>query len=218
MLTQVFLSDAKALAMDAPQRPPCLQVPQVQRLPQDFLALNPADMLVLGDLTEPTHGLWLDRVKQSPAPPSLVIEFWPDHTLISNDGPVSKIWATRWEEANYETTCRLLNATQVGGIIDLDWLVVIQSRRNTVWQELTWPATGHVVNRPMNNCLRPANIPRAAYKFDRQSDALKVLHPNPIPHSDRDPMSTWPGRLISESSTPADVLFGKLWLYICSNI
>jgi hypothetical protein len=187
---------APALVMDAPQRPPCPQVRQVECLPQDFLALNPVDMLVLGDLMDPTHGLWLDGVKQSPSPPSLVIEFWPDHTLIAEDGPVSKTWAIRWEEANYGTTCRILNATQVGGIIELDWLMVIHSRKNTIWQDLKWPAVGPVINRAMNNCLRPANIPRPSYKFDKQSDAQKLLHSGPIPHCGRDPMPAGPGRSI----------------------
>jgi hypothetical protein len=48
----------------------------------------------------------------------------------------------------------------------------------------------------MNNCLRPANIPRAAYKPHFDTDEQKLLAHKSIPHSDRDPMPAWPGSLI----------------------
>jgi hypothetical protein len=93
-------------------------------------------------------------------------------------------------------TCRLINATQVGGVIDLVWLVVVRSKRTTDKQEFKWPNAGPEVSRPMNNCLQPTNIPRAAYKHQLDTDAKKLLCPVVIPHCDRDPMPAWPGSWI----------------------
>jgi hypothetical protein len=48
----------------------------------------------------------------------------------------------------------------------------------------------------MNNCLRPANIPRTAYTPHFDTDEQKLLPRKSITHSDQDPMSAWPGSLI----------------------
>jgi hypothetical protein len=54
-----------------------------------------------------------------------------------------------------------INSLQVGGVVDRPWLVVARVNEHE-WADWTWPQFPAKVTRPMNNCLRPANIPRSA--------------------------------------------------------
>jgi hypothetical protein len=162
-LEQVFISGGKGLFSDVPCRPECPQVPDVRRLPSVFLDLYPVDLLLLGDLDTIKHSAWLVRITRATKRPRLVIEFWEEDKLFSDEGPVSKLQVTKWQEAGYRSTCRLVNATQTGGVVDRNWLVVIWDEAGSKQQDFSWPSLGEVVSRPMNNCLRPVGVPYSAY-------------------------------------------------------
>jgi hypothetical protein len=125
-LEQVFLSGGKGLFRDVPYRPECPQVPEVRRLPNTFLDHHPVDLLLLGDLDNDKHSAWLARIVHAQSRPRLVFEFWAEAQLFSEEGPVSKAQVTKWQDAHYRSTCRLINAIQVGGVVDRSWLVVIR--------------------------------------------------------------------------------------------
>jgi hypothetical protein len=195
-LSQIFVAGGKAQLSDTPGRPPCLQVADVHRLPNTSLCKHPVDLLVLGNLDAGGHAAWLKRIQHATTPPRLLFEFWPENALFSEEGPVSKGQVTKWDDAQYHTTCRLINATQVGGVVDRRWLVVIRHRNDWKKQESQWPALGPEVASPMNNCLRPSGIPHAAYRRRTKSDPNWSNNGEPIPHSETHPMPAWPGRVI----------------------
>jgi hypothetical protein len=195
-LEQVFLSGGKGLFRDVPYRPECPQVPDVRRLPNTFLDDQPIDLLAWGDLTVEKHAAWLSRITRAEFKPSLVFEFWQEDQLFSEAGPVSKIQVTKWEEVHYRSTCRLINATQMGGVVDRNWLVVIHDRARSEQQDLSWPKLGPLVSRPMNNCLRPSGIPYSAYRSEQTEARLRHDIGERIPHCEKDPMPAWPGTVI----------------------
>jgi hypothetical protein len=164
-LTQSFMSGGQDISVDEPKRPLCTHVDEVRRLPRTFLNQNPVDLLVLGDLNPEQHAAWLERIKRANMPPQFVFEFWPENSLFSDEGPVSKVQVTMWSNAQFESTCRLINLTQVGGVVDRRWLTVVRYRLRKDKHDLKWPDLAGEVSRPMNNCLCPSGIPYAAYRL-----------------------------------------------------
>jgi hypothetical protein len=195
-LTQAFASGSRDILHDAPNRPDCPQVPEIRRLPHNFLTKHPVDLIVLGDLTVDQHAAWLDNIRHARRPPRLIFEFWNENNLFSAEGPVTKEQVTRWNDASYQSTCRMINATQVGGVVDRRWLVVVRYRSEDDMHDTKWPELGEKVSRPMNNCLRPSGIPYAAYH--KVQDIINdQTRPKPFTrHSELDPMPPWPGHLI----------------------
>jgi hypothetical protein len=176
-LDQTFNPGSSDPRVDAPNRPACEHVSEVLCLSKTFLRHHPVDLLVLGDLDATRHDVWLDQIIRSQNQPQQVFEFWTEDCLLREEGPVSKVRVTHWTEAGYRTTCRLLNATQVGGVVDLPWLLVVRYKSNDFDKDRTWPHAGEGVCRPMNNCLRPTGIPGAAYRRNLDSDGVKLLFP-----------------------------------------
>jgi hypothetical protein len=195
-LMQTFASGGKDRLLGAPNRPDCLQVDDIRRLSNNFLIQHPVHLLVLGDLNFAQHEAWLDRIKLAQSPPQLLFELWTEDQLFSETGPVAKSQVIKWEEAKYHTTCRLINATQVGGVLDRRWLVVVHYRSEQVEPELRWPNLGLEISRPMNNCLRPSGIPYMAYRKGKDETKDIPTDSGTIPHSERDPMPACPGRVI----------------------
>jgi hypothetical protein len=177
----------------------CCQVAKVRRLPRSYLQQRPVDLLALGNLGAEQHAAWLERVKYTHSPPRFVFEFWPENSLFSDSGPVSKVQVTKWSNAQSKSTCRLINSTQVGGVVDRRWLVVIRYRSRKNERDLKWPNLGGEVTRPMNNCLRPNGIPYAAYRRCAPHNKSRSSIGDLIPHSDKDSMPAWPGSLIETS-------------------
>jgi hypothetical protein len=125
-LTHTFISGGLDVFIDTPHHPKCTQVAEVRRLPINFLRKHPVDLLAIGDLDSDQHVAWLDRVTRAKNPPKFIFEFWPENSLFSEAGPVSKVQVTRWGNAQYRSTCRLINSTQAGGVVDRFWLVVVR--------------------------------------------------------------------------------------------
>jgi hypothetical protein len=110
----------------------------------------------------------------------------------------------------YRTNCSVINATQVGGVIDKPWLIVV--RYNEEFQKTTWqwqPVTEEI-RRPMNNCLRPTGIPYSTYRTDLQTAKARLAHTLPIPDCEKDPMPAHPGHLISTLRGTRRLLNDKL--------
>jgi hypothetical protein len=192
-MTQSFYSESLPYASTSPGHPPAPFVGHMERLSDDFLAEHPVELLLVGDLTPSRHLHWLTRVSKAPRTPRMIIEFWSEDHLLSELGPVSKKCVTQWESSGYGSTCSLLNALQVGGVVDRTWLIVV---RHTL-KNLPWPEWHGKVTRPMQNCLRPVGIPRAAYRPDPKPGVASSSGRTDIPRSEYDAMPFIPGSLIS---------------------
>jgi hypothetical protein len=191
-LTQVFASGSEKAFTQCPGRPSCPRLPMVERLPKDCLAFTPIDLLVLGDLSPARSNEWLQRIPGQGNPNhKLVLEFWDAYLVVKATGPMAKSTVTRWAKKGYQSTCRTINSLQAGGVVDRPWLVVARVHEHE-WADWTWPQFPAEVTRPMNNCLRPANIPRSAY---RTSPAF-AQEAVDAPDCDRDAMPPIAGSFI----------------------
>jgi hypothetical protein len=163
----------------------------VKRLPKDCLDSIPIDLLVLGDLSPARSHEWLQRIPGQGIPvPKLVLEFWDAFWVIKATGPIAKGSVTERAKKGYQSTCQMINALQVGGVVNRPWLVVARVHEHE-WAEWTWPLIPAEVTRPMNNCLRPANIPRSAYRTSPFTQEV-----GDIPDSDHDDMPLLAGSFI----------------------
>jgi hypothetical protein len=127
----------------------------------------------------------------------MIVEFWGEMALFDEGGPVAKAAVTRWEQQGYSTSCKNLNSTQVGGVVDRYWLIIVHYRSTLLDPELDWPEVSEEVCRPMSNCLRPTGVPGRAYRHDLDSDKAKLAYQHAVAGSEREPMPAWPGSLIS---------------------
>jgi hypothetical protein len=153
------------------------------------------DVLVLGNLTEAGEQEWLTRVSLG-VKPLLVLEFWDEDAMFTEAGPVSKRVATLWEAQGFATSCANIKSTQVGGVLDRQWLVVARYPEDDERSPLEWPTIDQEVRRPMSNCFQPTGIPGNAYCRDLTSNKARLQYPLSIPNSERDPMPSWPGALV----------------------
>jgi hypothetical protein len=155
----------------------------VECIPKDCLDYAPIDLLVLGDLSPAWSNAWLKRISGDGKPfPKLVLEFWDAFWVVKATGPMAKSSATKWAKKGYQSTCRTINSLQVGGVVNRPWLVVVRVHKQE-WAEWTWHLLPAEVTRPINNCLRPANIPRSAYRT-----SPSVLEGVVLPDCDQDVM------------------------------
>jgi hypothetical protein len=138
-LTQLFASGADKAFNQCHGRPSCPRLPMVERLPKDCLDSMPIDLLVLGDLSPARCQEWLQRIPGQGIPiPKLVLEFWDAFWVIKATGPMAKSSVTKWAKKGYQSTCRTINALQVGGVVDRPWFVVARVHEHE-WAEWTWP-------------------------------------------------------------------------------
>ena len=116
---------------------------------------------ILQALKKPQVEEWENLVK-FPSPslrPTMVVESWNPEAPTWSHGPVSKGTITRWKELGYETRCRRIGATQVGGAISQTKLLVLQLgpsvEKRWEWPDLEGdPST----IRPMSNLLTPPGL------------------------------------------------------------
>lgn len=167
---------------------------RVKGLPQftaELLAQQPVDMLFMEhyDRTNVNYCFetaWDSAVFQtSPtAQPAVVIEAWTSRASLWQYGPVCKVAVTRWSEAGYETRCRDVSATEVGGAVSQQRLMVIRLKAGTEWNWAPLEQMEHP--RPMSNLLDPPGlIRRGSYLDHIYSSAISAeLEPMP-PQSGR---------------------------------
>jgi hypothetical protein len=196
-MVQVFCSEDCDPNTDTPNRPSLNHQQPVQRLKHDFLVTYPVDLLVLGDLSLAQSQEWRLQISNTTASPKIVYEFWPEHQLAQADGPMSKQAVTGWEELGYQSNCCIVNATQVGGVVNRPWLIVVRYHENFLRTRWLWLPITEEIRRPMDNCLRPTGIPFAAYRTDLQTAKARLAHPSSIPDSEKDPMPAYTGQLIT---------------------
>lgn len=132
-----------------------------------LLRQHPVDLLVVGrqhiDCQPQTYerDTWWERlVDQCPTEdrPKYIIETWNEQALMWNCSPMDKGTVTRWSRLGYDSRCNLVAATELGGAISQQTLLVV--RTNTTsglgWQ---W-ATFHPgpLPRSMQNLLLPDGL------------------------------------------------------------
>jgi hypothetical protein len=159
------------------------------RYPKDLLRKHSVDLITVeqGHLKTPPvkyrRTPWEDLVENSPKAcrPRVVIETWPASAQMWRQGPVCKAHTTVWKDMAYITRCRLINATEVGGAIQQERLIVV--RVHVHFEHLwTWDKieAGQEVQRPMSNLLTPPGlVPYKAY--DRRTTRT-------VPNARTDPM------------------------------
>ena len=134
------------------------------RVHSRLLALHPVDLLVVdqGHLRKPVScgspSTWESLVVDAPsaARPLVVIELWSQQGQSWTLGPSTKAPNSRWQALGYQTRCRLLRSTELGGAIHNHRFVVVRVRRDLAdqWRWASEEAAPSVV-RPMGNLLTP---------------------------------------------------------------
>jgi hypothetical protein len=184
-LEQVFNCDLCPVSKSLPMRP---QSPTVEKgnaclLPCDFLSRTPVDMLTVGQGLR-TDPYWFPWIQQCPSErkPKMIFEFWKPAEALSEEGPASKVWYTRWKELGYISRCKFLCVADLGGIVDQEWLVVASlNDEGQDFKAWCWPEVPPPAHRPMANCLRPCGIPWKAYR---------TITPS-LPHDVDTPFEDW---------------------------
>jgi hypothetical protein len=71
---------------------------------------------------------WEDLIEASPegCRPRVIVETWPGSAQMWRQGPLCKGHTTVWNGMGYITRCRLINATEVGGAIQQERLIVVR--------------------------------------------------------------------------------------------
>jgi hypothetical protein len=103
------------------------------RYPTRLLKITPVDLLIIerGYLKKPTKTYqreeWEHLIEHTVPDnrPMLVLESWPASAQSWMKGPMCKSVVTRWEERDYSSRCKLMNATRYGGTIDQSRLMVV---------------------------------------------------------------------------------------------
>ncbi len=142
-------------------------VPGPRRYPEHLLKNHPVGLLVVerGHIQRPEAvpkaEEWEKLVEGTALEhrPKIIIESWKATALMWSQGPTSKGVITRWRTLGYATRCRRIGATQVGGAITQNRLLVlrIEEAQEQRWK---WPAIKlhSEVARPMSNLLTPPGL------------------------------------------------------------
>jgi hypothetical protein len=150
----------------------------VHRYPPNLLNQHPVDLLVVdqGSLYQPpvkyerTPWEVLLDTTHTKRQPRIVIETWTSSAQMWNKGPMSKAHTTIWTDLGYCTRCKVVRATDVGGAIRQDRLIVarVQKKWNHLWKWDAKEASSELIC-PMSNLLTPPGlVPCRSY--DRHSD------------------------------------------------
>ena len=124
--------------------------------------------------------------------PSLVVETWRGNAQLWTYGPMGKLCVIRWVQMGYYSRCKRVEATQVGGAINQDRLIVVRVRTGAglpewKWQNLERSDSG--VQRPMSNLLTPPGLLPRNISYHQSSGKS-------CPKWDRDPIPSRPGLFI----------------------
>jgi hypothetical protein len=101
----------------------------IQRLKSTYLRDHPVDGLLVGKHGPQPEGdpvLNMIRLCSPELRPRLVVEFWAPNVIMYEDGPMSKGCRVNWEKtANYVSRCQRVRASEAGGMVDQDKLLII---------------------------------------------------------------------------------------------
>jgi hypothetical protein len=201
-LKQVFSCSRKDASVFAPGRPTTAKLGPPERVSRQVLSQHPVNLLPVnctGNQPQPEILPWIFSTRGHK--PRLVVEFWPAAAAVHEDGPMHKSTCQQWLILEYQSRCRLLNATQIGGSVDQDVLLVVRVHDSYTggWD---WPQTTKCALQPMVNCLRPCEIPQAAHH--------NIPTNMRVPHEDIDPMPAKAGGLIQSEYRIFQLLHDKL--------
>ena len=113
----------------------------------------------------------------------MILEIWVANAQLWSKGPMCNASVSRWSHLGYESSCRLVRATAIGGSICQNRLVIIrlQSTRGHKW---TWDSLDRdpELIRPMSNLLTPPGL------VNRRLFVPGVSSTRDIPDCQTDPM------------------------------
>jgi hypothetical protein len=119
-----------------------------QRFQNSLLNKIPVDMIVVerGTKQRPPTDLqrtaWEDLIDKTfwKCRTRLVLEMWHTNTQPWSKGPMCKGRTTVWEELGYVARCRTVQATDIGGAIHQEKLIVgwVQKERSHAWKWAPW--------------------------------------------------------------------------------
>ena len=159
------------------------------RLSNTLLSRSPVDLLIVerGFSTEPPlhyqRDTWEKLVSRTETSkrPRVIIESWPPNAQLWTKGPTCKSTTTRWDELDFVTRCKRVNATKVGGAIHQSRLLVARVRKD--WSHLWfWSPEETEIDtpRPMSNLLTPPGLVGShKYVNGRRGDPIAFIHPMP---------------------------------------
>ena len=204
------------------------------RHPVDLLAVEAYRVHRKVSLTQPVTfwERWVAKAAGKPDRPRLVIESWePAALFTSGIGPLDKASRTRWLELGYQTRGRVLRATELGGAIDQERLLVVRTRMGMATEGWQWPESPRTLpTRPMANLLRPAALvpKRALCSGSPPEGAAEAVSGRTtaatspasgdtmpdtgrcLPRADHDPMPGRVGAIIETSDGPRHLLDDEL--------
>ena len=147
------------------------------RAPADLLTRSPVDLLVVDQGSrQPTGGRQIDHwqalVGNTPSHlrPSVVLESWPQGSVVWEANPMTKTRTESWKNLGYLSRFKLVASTWVGGAVDQTRLIVVRlspdRARTWTWEALERPTQ----QRPMSNLLTPHGLlPRNVKRHSKGS-------------------------------------------------
>jgi hypothetical protein len=168
--------------------PPKIRLNTGPRLKHNILHKYPVHILLV-DIPRHTHqtAYWHSWVRQCSVDeqPRWIVECWPPEWAIKEDGPLSKLNVTMWQQCQYHTDGQLIQATQYNAAVHQQRLVI----RHWKDEVIPWQPPSTLPARGMQNHLRPTGIPRRCWK----------ISPDDTCPSETDPLPERPGTLICTS-------------------
>ena len=171
------------------------------RMPSGLLEEHQVDMLIVDRSsvgTPPRSCLatpWESSISRTAtdALPKVVLESWISVASTWARGPVSKLSMARWTTLGYDTFCKCVSSTSVGGALLQARLLVsrVQSTEAKKWH---WPPLqDEQGERPMSNLLIPPGlVPKHLYLRDTKTKSINGV----VPDARVCPMPDRPGALI----------------------
>ena len=184
-----------------------------RRPPRKILRKHPVDLLVVdcGSSSRPpptSHEVcapWKILLTGTPRPPMWILESWPPHSTLWENGPCSKGTRCAWEAIGYTTHGKFADTSKIGGPSTQQRLVVV--RRHRTAPPLAIPPDWTGCYRPAANCITPPGLtPRRAFRHpplgvtptDPSVGPLPFpapREPNPWIHTDKGPRQVLPEEL-----------------------
>ena len=157
------------------------------RIWRNLLVENPVDLLVIerghhskasGIIRSET---WEEMAGSTPTDkrPQIVLEAWRSDIQVWKYRPMCKPTVTRWLKLGYQSHCKFVNATAIGGAVDQDRALVIRVRSeeaNANSGEWKWDQWDHNLSviRPMSNLLVPPGLVHRTPKWHSHPMPPKV--------------------------------------------
>ena len=160
---------------------------RVGPLPARWMEERPVDLLWVeqGGRTVETlrrNARWEEEIETTSEAkrPKVIFESWKESATLWKGGPTSKLAVSIWKGRGYYTRSRVVNATEVGGAIQQQRLLV--ARLHYTAPKWEWPAPETGPTRSMENHLTPDALLRPKYLTNpcRTLPPHYQTHPMPL--------------------------------------